>query len=205
MTQDNTPSVRSDAEAAVNTNRVPTFEEVYAMPYVQESIRVMIDQSVKQYPILASHEDDLRQEMLIFLWKQLPLFNPERSSLATFVRMKLASGLRDAREKYFTESNLMLANADDIADYEFRDEDTSISAEKRQVMVQLASISTDREVLRRDIETFLNILSPELRDFAKRIMAGCSLSEIGRDLGVNHSTVRWRYLYPLRRMFKKFF
>jgi len=205
MTQTNTQSVRNDAEAAVTTNRVPTFEEVYAMPYVQESIRALIDQNVRQYPVLASHEDDLRQEMLISLWKELPHYNPEKASLRTFLRMVLRSSIAVARREYFSETNLSLAYADDISNYEICDEKSTVSSENRQLMMQFASESMDREILRLDIDTFLKTLSPRLRQFAERIMDGESLSEIGRDLGVNHSTVRWNYLFPLRRAFKKFF
>ena len=205
MTQTNTQSVRSDAEAAVNTNRVPTFEEVYAMPYVQDSIRALIDQNVRQYPILASHEDDLRQEMLISLWKELPHFDSTKASLRTYLRMVLRSSIAAARREYFTETNLTLAYADDISNYELCDEDFAPSSGNRQVMTQLASETLDREILRQDVDAFLKTLPPELRNFAERIMDGDSLSEIGRELGVNHSTVRWRYLAPLRKAFRKFF
>ena len=205
MTQTNTQSVRSDAEAAVNTNRVPTFEEVYAMPYVQDSIRALIDQNVRLYPILASHEDDLRQEMLISLWKALPRFNPEKSSIKRFIRMPLISALRDARDKFFTDSNLMLAHADNIADYEFRDEDSVLSCEKRQIMAQLASSSTEREILRRDIDTVLEKVSPDLRSVAYRIMEGESLRQIGESLGLDHRLVTIRYIRPLRAAFEKYF
>lgn len=205
MTQTNTQSVRSDAEATVNTNRVPTFEEVYAMPYVQESIRALIDQNVRKYPILASHEDDLRQEVLISLWKELPRFDPQRSSLKTFIRVLLKTALRYARRQYFSETNLMLAHADDIANFDFCNDDSALSKEKRQIMGQLACVSMDREILRQDIDAVLQTVSPELRKFAELIMAGDSLSEIGRKLGIDHSTVRWRYLRPLREAFKKFF
>lgn len=205
MTQTNTQSVRSDAEAVVNTNRVPTFEEVYAMPYVQESIRALIDQNVRQYPVLASHEDDLRQEVLILLWKGLPRFKAEKASLKTFVRMLLKTSFRIARKKYFSESNLMLANADDIANYEFCDEDMFVSAEKRQVMVQLASISHDRKILREDVEAVLEYATPEMRLVAQRIMDGESVRKIARSLGVDHKTIAARYLRPLRRLFETFF
>jgi len=205
MTQSNNQSVRSEAEAALNTNRIPTFEEVYAMPYVQESIRAMLDQNVRQYPILASHEDDLRQEVLVTLWQSLPRYNPQKSSLCTFVRMILITAFRLARRQFFSETNLMLANADDISNYEFCDEDSMVSKEKRQVMIELASESIDKDILRQDVASVLETLSPELKKFAERLMNGDSLSEIGRDMGVNHSTIRWRYLNPLREAFKKFF
>ncbi len=205
MTQPNTQSVRSDAEAAVNTNRVPTFEEVYAMPYVQDSIRALIDQNVRKYPILASHEDDLRQEMLISLWKGLPRYDSKKSSLHTFVRMLLRTAIRFARKKYFSDSNLMIANADNIADYEFPDEESTISHEKRQVMVQLSCSCLEKENLRQDVEAVLKFAPPHLREVAQLIMNGESIRQIGETLGCDHKTVKTRYLVPLRKIFEKYF
>lgn len=205
MTQNNNQSVRSEAEAALNTNRIPTFEEVYAMTYVQESIRAMLDQNVRLYPLLASYKDDLRQEVLVILWRSLRRYNPQKSSIKTYVRLLLETAFRDARKKFFTETNIVLANVDDISNYEFLDEDSMLSKDKRQVMIDLASDSLNKEILQRDVASILNTLSPELQDFAQRLMNGDSLSAIGREMGVNHSTIRWRYLNPLREAFKKFF
>lgn len=205
MTQTNTQSVRSDAEAAVNTNRVPTFEEVYAMPYVQESIRALIDQNVRQYPILASHEDDLRQEMLISLWKELPHYNPEKASLQTFLRMVLRSSITVARREYFSETNLSLAYAEDIAKFDFCDEDSLISKENRQTVVHLAQSPMDLEMLRQDVAAVLKNVPEDQREVAQRIMDGESLREIGRSLGMDHRLVKLRYVIPLREAFKKYF
>lgn len=45
MTQNNNQSVRN-AEAAKKTESIPTFEEVYAMKYIRESIESILDQNV---------------------------------------------------------------------------------------------------------------------------------------------------------------
>ena len=205
MTQTNTQSVRSDAEAAVNTNRVPTFEEVYAMPYVQDSIRALIDQNVRQYPILASHEDDLRQELLIAIWKELPQFDPARASLRTYLRTVLRSSIIKARREYFTETNLALAYAEDISNFDFCDEDSIISKECRQTVVQLAQNPMELEMLRQDVAAVLKNVPADQREVAQRIMAGESLREIGRSLGLDHRLVKLRYVIPLREAFEKYF
>jgi len=204
MTQNN-QSVRNNAEAALNTNRIPTFEEVYAMPYVQESIKALLEQNVRRYPILASHEDDLKQEVLISLWKELPRFDARKSSLKTFVRMLLQTAFRYARRQFFSKDNLMLFHADDIADYDFSKEDSTLSKEKRQAMADIACESMDKEILRQDVEAVLQTVSPDVRAVAQRIMVGDSLCIIARDLGITHPAVKWRYLKPLRRAFEKIF
>ena len=205
MTQTNTQSVRSDAEAAVNTNRVPTFEEVYAMPYVQDSIRALIDQNVRQYPILASHEDDLRQELLISIWKELPRFDSTKASIKTYLRMVLHSSMKMARREYLSETNLSLAYADNIEDYEICDENSSVSKENRQTMATLAHTPLESEILRRDVACILDSLPEMLRSVAYRLMDGESVRQIALSMGVDHKTVTSRYIKPLRRAFKNFF
>lgn len=204
MTQSNNQSVRSEAEAALNTNRIPTFEEVYAMPYVQESIRAIIDQNVRQYPILASHEDDLKQELLVAIWKELPKYDSGKATIKTYLRLVMHSAMKTARREYFSETNLSLALADDIADYDFNDEDSTISQEKRQMMLQVTGDPMELEMLRKDVASVLEYLPEELRNIAQRIMDGESLRQIGESLGLDHNVVKYRYIRPLREAFKKY-
>ena len=92
MTQSNTQSVRNDAETATAETRIPTFEEVYEMPYVQESIRTLIAVTVHKFPILSSYQDDIRQEILLHLYNDLPRYNG-RSDCAVGVVGKSRSPL----------------------------------------------------------------------------------------------------------------
>ena len=107
MTQNKTMSVRNTAVAAT----IPTFEEVYAMDYVQESIRTLIMENSRKYPMMASYEDDIKQEMLIYLAQSLAKFDPTRASIQTYSRMALLIGLRRARRYYFTETQKVLSQA----------------------------------------------------------------------------------------------
>jgi len=166
MTQNNTQSVCSNAEA-VNNNHIPSFEEVYAMPYVQDSINSVIKKNVRQYPVLAGHEDDLRQEILIYIWQHLSDFSMTRSSLKTFVRILIKSGMTVARRTYFSEENLTLAYAADIKDFEnIEDENTQVSSRNRQIVAEIAEQSADRMILEQDVRNILQTLSPELHDFS---------------------------------------
>ena len=69
-----------NAKIAATTRHTLTFEEVYAMTYVRESIECLLDQNLRQYPVLNGYKDDLRQEILIRLNNELPVFDPEKSS-----------------------------------------------------------------------------------------------------------------------------
>ena len=72
MTQKQILSVQN-TETAIPIHHIPTFDEVYAMPYVRESLECILDQNIRQYQILYSFKDDLRQEILIHM-------NNERNS-----------------------------------------------------------------------------------------------------------------------------
>ena len=83
MKHENATSV-DNAKIAATIRHTLTFEEVYAMTYVRESIECLLDQNLRQYPVLNGYKDDLRQEILIRLNNELPVFDPEKSSFNTF-------------------------------------------------------------------------------------------------------------------------
>ena len=70
MTQKQILSVQN-TETAIPIHHIPTFDEVYAMPYVRESLECILDQNIRQYQILYSFKDDLRQEILIHMNHEL--------------------------------------------------------------------------------------------------------------------------------------
>ena len=76
MTQKQILSVQN-TETAIPIHHIPTFDEVYAMPYVRESLECILDQNIRQYQILYSFKDDLRQEILIHMNHELSNFDPE--------------------------------------------------------------------------------------------------------------------------------
>ena len=113
MTQKQILSVQN-TETAIPIHHIPTFDEVYAMPYVRESLECILDQNIRQYQILYSFKDDLRQEILIHMNHELSNFDPEKSAIQTFARLTIVSGMRIARRKYFRKmmscKNTLLAD-----------------------------------------------------------------------------------------------
>ena len=97
------PSVRSDAEAANCT--IPTFDEVYADPYVQDSIEFLINDNSIKFPCLAPFAEDIRQEMLLFLAKRLQAYDPKRAGIRTFCRCMLEYAILTQRRRYFNYMN----------------------------------------------------------------------------------------------------
>ena len=162
MTQSNTQSVRNEAESANAVTRIPTFEEVYAMPYVQESIKSVITVAIHSYPILASYHDDILQDILIHLNEDLPNFDKHRSGIKTYVRLSIETGLKMAFRRYLTYENYVMFTGRDvdlISDHEvvsagFIDIDMLTILEYRE-MEDAASAIPD-PVLRRIVDLYLD-------------------------------------------------
>jgi DNA-directed RNA polymerase specialized sigma24 family protein len=200
MTQNSNQSVRN-AEAAENSNRIPTFDEVYAMPYVRESIESVLDQNVRQYPILAGYKDDLRQEILIHLNSQLPKFNPEKSAFNTFFRTALHSAICNARKEYFRETHLSLYFAECMDDLENADvENNSLSLESRNAYARFSKNNVILEMRKTDFESVIASCPEPLRSIAKKMLDGDSIRVIERTMGIPHATFARSYLLPLRRI-----
>ncbi len=205
MTQIKNQSVRN-AENVENTNRIPTFEEVYAMPYIRESIESILDQSVRQYKLLAGYKDDLRQEIIIHLNAELPKFNPSKASIQTFARLAILSGLRMARRNYFTRDNVTFAFASDIDDFENYDEEDNagnLNEEDCRAYASLAKNDVDNFMTQKDIDALLRELPEHLQDVAKRILGGDSVLEIAKSMNIPNTSFRRRYLRPIKKHFGK--
>ena len=179
MTQNNTMSVRNTAVAAT----IPTFEEVYAMEYVQESIRTLVMENSRKYPMMASYEDDIKQEMLIYLAQSLATFNPARASIQTYCRMALLLGLRRARRYYFSETQKVLSQAvqiEKLVEAEKDSLDMSVSSEVRQATETYSDMPFDAAEKKEAFYAALNALSPEDRKIADAIMAGIPLRDFSK-------------------------
>jgi len=202
MTQNNNQSVRSEAEAALNTNRIPTFEEVYAMPYVQESIQAILEQNIRQYPLLATYQDDLRQEMLISLNDALSKYDG-RSGIETFCRTCLDNAMKMARRQYFQKRNLYLSYAKSVNDFENLDDDKNEeNIGDIRAYASLCRNSVEDEIREQDFMAIINALPPQLKSIALRLLNGDSIRHIEREMGVPHTTFRRKYLLPIRIQLK---
>jgi len=205
MTQTENKSVR-DAEAAENANHIPTFDEVYAMPYVRESIESVLDQNVRQYKLLSGYKDDLRQEILIHLNSQLPHFNPEKSSIQTFARVAILTGLRMARRRHYTRDNITLRNSLDVMTFEDHDDDnTYLQEEDCRAYAAHAKNNVDAAMLARDVNTLLSDCPTELRKVAILLKQGYSTWQIADLMEIAQSTLRYKYIHKLRKVFQKDF
>ena len=177
MTQSNTQSVRNDAETATAETRIPTFEEVYEMPYVQESIRTLIAVTVHKFPILSSYQDDLRQEILLHLYNDLPRYNG-RSDIKTFARLSIESGLKSAKLKLFRQKNNAILYAVDI---------DSVPEDDESLM---ARDSVYSNIAAKELEEVLqSIKNPVLREAVDKIANGNSIRRVAKEMNIPYVTL----------------
>ena len=185
-----------NAKIAATIRHTLTFEEVYAMTYVRESIECLLDQNLRQYPVLNGYKDDLRQEILIRLNNELPVFDPEKSSFNTFFRRVLHAAMYDARKVYFRNQNLTLRFAAELEDFESDDTD-SISAESQAAYARYSKNTVEEEMLKQDVHAIIQTCSPELQKVANALLARQHQMTVPR--------FRRMYIRPLRKAFEKNF
>ena len=200
MTQTDTQSVRSNAEAAVNTNRIPTFDEVYAMPYVQASIDAIINRTVRQFPLLSPQREDIRQEMLVALNKALPKYD-RRSGICTFCRTCLENSAKEIRRRFYRKARLRLLRATDIDDFHDT-EVTSISDADIRAFVRSCPNTVERDLRISELMVEIDQLPAPIRAVAMRIFAGESIRDIEREQGIPHASFHRRFIKPLKKAFE---
>lgn len=194
MTQKNIQSVRKEAETAANPTRIPTFEEVYAMPYVQESIRAIIDYYTRKFPVLESYKDDVRQELLIGLNDALPKYDG-RAGLKTFLRTCLENTMVDVRRKYYRKQNLALYYATDISSFDDTDENSDdIPDEDILAFVSQCRNTVEDDMLMMDIREAAERLPKQTRAIFEQMMDGESMTQIEKRMNLPHSTIRRKHL-----------
>ncbi len=206
MTQKNILSVRNTEAAAINN--IPSFDDVYAMTYIQESIRSFILENSRNYPMMAPYEDDIRQEMLIYLARSLDTFDPGKSDIKTYCRLALITGLRRARRDYFTETQKSISLAiplDKLVAAEQESQGCSALMEIRRDTDCYADEPFFHSEKREAFYAALAKLSAKDRAIAKRIMEGMTLSDI-----CDSGLCCRRYLFDnalqnMRQVFKKYF
>ena len=195
MTHSNTQSVRNEAESANATTSIPTFEEVYAMPYVQKSIESVITLAIHRYPILASYSDDIRQDILIHLNKDITKFNG-RSSIKTFARISIETGLKMAMRRYLTSDNYMLFSSEDIDKVSDRDICAAgyIDADPRTLLEY------------RELEDAVNAIpDPTIRKIVDMYLDGKSSYAISLAMDIPLSTFYKLYIPRAKKFFQTFF
>ena len=199
MTHKNTQSVRKETETAANFTRIPTFEEVYEMPYVQDSIRAIIDFNAKRFPVLASYKDDIQQEMLLALNDALPKYDG-RAGLKTFIRVCLENSLKNIRRKYYREQELALYYASDISDFDDPDaNDNDVPPEDVDAFISQCHNTVEDDILLMDIKESAKRLPEQTREILDRLLDGESMNQIEKSMNLSHSAIRRNHMNIIKK------
>jgi len=205
MTQHNIQSVHNEEVANKTVNIVPTFDEIYAMDYVQNSIKSILFSNSQNYPMMAPYEDDIRQEMLIYLARSLETFNSEKSNIKTYSRLALLIGLRRARRAYFTDTQKCISMAiplHKLIEAEQSERDLGATTETRNNTTFYAADPFGDDEKREEFYAIFASLSLKDQKIAKLIMVGMTYANICAT-----EICSLRYLYEralpnMRRAFK---
>ena len=164
------------------------FDDVYANAYVRESVETLVEMTVRQYPMLASYEDDIRQELWIVIARRLPRFNANMSSIDTFCRRVMNNALKDIRRRYFSGKSISTRNTVELDDVD------SCGGEPGNDYV-------NRAMLIADVRAVIMTLSPSQRSICEMIMDGYSMREIAERRNIPVGRLYRHYLNPLKNLF----
>lgn len=204
MTQNNTMPVRNTAVAAT----IPTFEEVYAMDYVQESLRALVMANSRKYPMMAAYEDDIKQEMLIFLAQALPKFDPQKSQIKTFCRKMLVCGLSHARRYYFSDTQVHLSQAvqiEKLMECQQEEMDMSVSTEIRNATEAYSVNPFENAAFKEEFYRLFNQLSAKDKKIAEAVMDGQTFKDIWTSGMCSHRYLYSHALPTMKKLFSIFF
>lgn len=203
MTQAEKPSVRN-AESVTSINNVPTFEEVIAIPYVRESLRSLVVGNSRLFPFMASYEDDISQEMSIFLAQRLETYDPRKSDIKTFCRMVLEAGLMRTRRRYATKTQQVISRAVQIETLVETESNALVMDVSAGIRSQTNPYSDDPFFSLEKGEAFkeaLESLSPKDQRIAQAIMDGIPIAEICNS---DYCCRRYFYRHALPNMRRAF-
>ena len=164
------------------------FEDVYANAYVRESVETLVEMTVRQYPMLVSYEDDIRQELWIAIARRISRFNASRSSIDTFCRRVMNNALKDIRRRYFSDKSISARNTVELDDADFRGGESG-------------NDDVNRAMLIADVRAVMATLSSVQRSICEMIMDGCPKRDIAERHNISVALLYKKYINPMKIIF----
>lgn len=174
-----------------------TFEEVIAIPYVQESIDSLIHISLKEYPMLINHKDDIRQLLLIVINRAIPTFGG-KVDIKTYIRRCLDKAIVGIRLRFLTKSAIRIYKAVPFETV-FFDETNPDTTE--------FLVCNDSEIIEKhlDVYSIINSCPPEVQEVAFLLLDGYTIRDIASKLNIPKSTLFSNQVKKLKEAFQKFY
>jgi len=165
------------------------FDDVYANAYVRESVEVTTEQLARKFPALASCQDDIRQELWIYIAKAVDQYDPERGgSLETFFRNVI-------EKRSFNVRRHLIATIGSPAFQSSIDTEVNFPACSRNEIRLLE--------LRMDLAVVMERLTPIQRQICQWIMDGVAMKAIARRLNIPYSSLFHFYIEDIRNEFQR--
>lgn len=80
-------------------------ERVYENSSIRNTVDVITLSTIRSYPMIRGVEDDLKQELWLFLFERLSKYDAKKSSIESFAAMIIKIGCRRFLRKYFAQKN----------------------------------------------------------------------------------------------------
>ena len=186
--------------------QAPPAHHAVLTGYAQSVIRFKARQLSTKAGFSQTDEDDITQELTLYLLERAHLFDPNRASANTFaervIRSKVAMQLRDRRRKKraagFTAQSLERTRA-------LSDEDSGFLRDmltEGDLYRRLGTAASDQNQveLTAAVEEALSSLPAEDREICRQIIEG-TMTSIARDLGVSRRQIR-NAIARIRRHFE---
>jgi RNA polymerase sigma factor (sigma-70 family) len=175
--------------------------------YAVSSIKQHARQLIRKPGFAADDLPDVRQDLSIHLWEQLPKFDPARGKLTTFIDRVVAHKAADLLEARQAACRGCRLRIDSLSDTGPDDDGEEACLEERAEVDALRSqqgLSQDpfeqRVQLRVDLLRALARLTPDQADLCRRLLEGATLSGAATDLGVSRGTL-YESVHQIRAIF----
>jgi len=163
--------------------------------YTFQQVRHHSKTLVEQFGFPPDRQDDLQQEMMVFLLKAEMCFNPDKSRPHTFVSRVLANFCKHFRrqESLYARNGWKTIVGTDVAE-DFSPDNRS---DDTDILQTLISDEQDQE-----LHAAVKSLPVKLRKLAYALMKNTEKRAVARDLGIGRNSL-YRRLEQIRRHFKK--
>lgn len=169
------------------TEKKPTFEDLYANPYIQESVNTIVAAIVKVHPRLQMYSDDIKQELWLQINDAIPDYSPHgKARMETFFRRLLD------RRGVNVAKHFLLDDAIAQGYVELKEEINPSSSKKSSFQLAL---------LKADLETVFKKLTAEQRQICEWIMDGDSFRTIAKRKGLTQYFLIKDYIQPIKDVF----
>ena len=163
------------------------FNDVYANAYVRESVETLVEMTVRQYPMLASYNDDIRQELWIAINEHLPKFDQNKSSINTFLgRVVLGSAMKEVRRKYFSQRSISSRTMTEL---------------NEEISADYTHNNVESNLLAEDVKIVVDTLSPIQKQICESLMDGLSINHVAQSLNIPVATLYKYHIPALRKIF----